>query len=325
MTNRDIPLDGTIIPSEGDTVKTLQQTIADVARHKTMAEHIQCALADYYSRQGKTDKAHWLPLCGSWLHWRVYTDPDNTAQLMAANYCHHALCPMCAWRRHARNGAIISRALEGMDKLYMVTLTVDNTPTVTREQLQHLIRQSTAMLRSLQCPDYIANIEITYSDNKGYHPHVHAIVRQPYWTDRSIRYSMADWRRRWGKLAGGTLGYNIMHIAPIDDTAASVAEVTKYLCKPLTDVDNLQSVIDTLIPAIRRVRQIRAGGEIRRRIAAVKQQDIIDSATDMAELMRYDWCTVVSQWIDGGYVSYIPSRDGVEICAADRQANTTQP
>lgn len=100
------PHDDIIIPSAGDSVKSLQDTIAGIARHKTLAEKIQYALADYYRRKEKWEKAHWLPQCGSWLQWRQYTDPNKTAVLTAANYCHHALCPICAWRRHAKYGAI---------------------------------------------------------------------------------------------------------------------------------------------------------------------------------------------------------------------------
>ena len=321
MSKKSNPHDDIIIPSAGDSVKSLQDTIAGIARHKTLAEKIQYALADYYRRKEKWEKAHWLPQCGSWLQWRQYTDPNKTAVLTAANYCHHALCPICAWRRHAKYGAIFSRALEGMNNLYMVTMTVDNTPTITREQLQDIIKKSTAMLRSLKCSDYIANIEITYSDKKGFHPHVHAIVQQKYWSPWIISRNMAEWRRKWGQKMGGKHGYNIIRIDPINDTTSSVAEVTKYLCKPITKAENLQSVMDVLIPAVRRVRQIRTAGEMKKRILQAKIDTENDRWDEECELKKYDWYEVISQWINGQYVSFVPSRVGVEICGA----NTTRP
>lgn len=322
MSKKSNPHDGIIIPSVGDSVKSLQDTIAGMARHKTLAEDIQLALADYYMAQGQIDKAHWLPLCGSWLRWRIYNDPDNTSQLVAANYCRHQLCPVCAWRKHAKYGAVLSRALEGMDSLYLVTMTVDNTPQITRERLQQIIQQSTAMLRVLNCKDYVANIEITYSDEKGYHPHVHAIVYQPYWTSWDIGRNMAFWRKKWGTKMDGIHGYNILHIAPITDTVGAIAEVTKYLCKPMSKSDNIIPAIKHMIPAVRRVRQIRAGGIIRKKIITAKSELMAEKMDDMKRLQNYDWYTVVSQWIAGDYVTHDPSRVGVEIL---RQQNTTRP
>lgn len=298
-----------IIPSAGDSVKSLERTLAEMTRHKTLAEDIQKTLAEYYTEQGKHEKAHWLPLCGSWLQFRQYHDAEKTTKLIAANYCHHQLCPMCAWRKHAKNGAVLSAALDGMDNLYMVTMTVDNTPDITRERLQEIIKQSTAMLRSMSCPDYVANLEITYSQEKGFHPHVHAIVYQPAWDRVQIGASMTYWRKKWGTRMNGKHGYNILHIAPIEGLGGAVAEVTKYLCKPMTPEDDIVPAIKQLIPAVRRVRQLRAGGIIRQKIADAKIDEECTRVKNSVELAGYTYTEIVSAWINGEYHTEL-SRQG---------------
>ena len=325
MAIKESPLcDIMIIPQIGDRVKSLEQTLSEMARHKTLAQDIQRILGEYYLEQGKYEKAHWIPQCGNWLKFRQYDNQEQTTKLMAANYCHHQLCPMCAWRRHIKNGAILSAALDGMESLYMVTLTVDNTPKIERERLREVIKQSTAMLRSMGCSDYVANLEITYSEEKGFHPHVHAIVYQPAWDRAQIAQNMAYWRKKWGQRMGGEHGYNILHIAPIEKLGGAVAEVTKYLCKPMTPQDDIVVAIKELIPAIRRVRQIRAGGEIRKRMAKVKLGMLCLAAKEENELGLND-CTyteIISAWINGEYhTEYLLSREGGRFAPA----NTTRP
>lgn len=296
---KNIPLDGAIIPSQGADVKA-QDIIAEVAEHKRLAADIQSALATYYRRAGEPKKADKIADCGKYLELRQYADPDNTATLHRGSWCMHSLCPMCAWRKHLRMGAVLDAAISGMDNLYLLTLTADNTQGLTRVQVMDMIAASTTMIRKvLQIDTYAANIEIT-ERGRGYHPHIHAIVQQPYWSRWSISRSMADWRRKWGQLMGGKHGYNLLDIRQLTDSGGAVAEVTKYISKMSVDTD-IERAVGVLAPALRGIRQLRTAGEIKTRIATAKIDLATEQIQERIRLLGYDYNTMMMCWLGGGY------------------------
>lgn len=296
-------LDTCIISTASDNVKTAGDIITEMTQHKLLAERVQSALANYYSRAARPEKASKIAGCGSYLELRRYNNAGQTTTLHKGSWCMHPMCPMCAWRKHLKQGAVLSQAIQGMDDLYLVTLTVDNTSTLLRNQVRDIISASTKMLRQvLQVNTYAANIEVTERGH-GYHPHIHAIVQQPYWSARDIKYSMADWRRKWGQIAGGKHGYNLLDIRRIDDGIGAVAEVTKYISKMSVDTD-IARAVDVLAPALHGIRQLRTAGEIKRRIAVAKIDLQVADIIERLRLLGYDYHLLISRWIGGAYDTY---------------------
>jgi hypothetical protein len=268
-----------------------------------VAEEIQSILIDKYKAEGKHAKAHNIDVCGSYLLFRRYRDPQKTTKVVKANLCHHPLCPFCAWRKHSKNAMHIAKALHGMDNLYLLTLTIDNTETIAKPDISLLIKNSTHMMRKVMgCNDYVATIEIT-NKGKGFHPHVHAIVYMPNWSTSFVARSMAYWRKEWGKINNGVHGYNILQIEKIDTIDGAVQEVTKYITKVSTEVDGipLKNAIHQLSDAIHGVRQLRSAGEIKKRIADAKKTADADDKFLIKSLEWYGHDDIVAQWVQGHY------------------------
>lgn len=128
--------------------------------------------------------------CGDWLLFRHFPTRRET-KLRSANFCCvHLLCTFCAIRRGAR---MMARYLERFQHIrarhpelspYLVTFTVRNGPDLA-ERLAHLERclttlhkrrlgkRSRSLLRDIK--GAVWSYEVTYSADKGWHPHVHAV------------------------------------------------------------------------------------------------------------------------------------------------------
>lgn len=312
------------IPSQGDKVKSITQTMHDMARHRTLADDVQTALQEYYHSIGNHQKAGRITGCGDYLKFRKYDDREQTIKLHRANFCKHNMCPMCAWRKHSKNAIIFGEALKGMENLYLITLTVPNIARPTKTAFMDMIKQSTEMLKKQwKITSYIANFEVTCNDSE-YHPHIHVIAQQPHWDSRTIAENMGYWRGKWGKRTGNKFAY--IDIERVWSSAGAVAEVTKYICKPAVKngVDIAKMIAD-LEPALRGIRQIRTAGEIKQKIAEVKLGINSEKIKEKLAFVGISHTDIIAEWMNGKYIAYTwesaLSREGVEICGA----NTTRP
>lgn len=311
------------IPSQGDKVKSITQTMHDMARHRTLADDVQTELKKYYHSVGNHQKAGRIAGCGDYLKFRKYNDEEQTIKLHRANFCMHSMCPMCAWRKHSKNAIIISKALDGMEGLWLVTLTIPNVTKPTKTGFMELIKSSTEMLKKQwKITSYIANFEVTCG--AGYHPHIHAIVQQPNWTSQTIAENMSYWRGKWGKKTGNKFAY--IDIEPVWNVNGAISEVTKYICKPaIKNSGDIAKMIADLEPALRGIRQIRTAGEIKQKIAAVKLGINSEKIKEKLAFVGISHTDIIAEWMNGKYIAYTwestLSREGVEIC----EANTTRP
>lgn len=325
MARKESSFCGVSIPSQGDKVKSIEQTMHDMARHRTLADEMQTALREYYHSIGNHQKADRVAGCGDYLKFRKYDDEEQTIKLHRANFCMHSMCPMCAWRKHSKNAVIFSRALDGMEDLHLVTLTVKNVSKPSKGLFVQIIKASTEMFKKQwKISSYIANFEVTNEGN-GYHPHIHAIVQQPYWDKGVIQENMGYWRKKWGEKVGQAFAY--LDIRPVWRKDGAVAEVTKYICKPqIKSRVGTKLLITDLEPALRGIRQIRTAGEMKRRIADVKSELKFDDFMDKMRFVGVDHTDIIAEWMNGKYIAYTwenldLSREGGRFAPA----NTTRP
>ena len=194
-----------------------------------------------------------VKVCGEWLLFRHFPTLQQT-KLRASNFCcTHLICGVCAIRRGARMMARYLerftwvRAKEPALQPYLVTLTVRN-GTDLRERLDHLDRSLTRLnkrrngkrSRSLltTIKGAVWSYEVTYSVDKGWHPHVHAV-----WL-AEVEPDMHALRREWEDVTGDSFMCDVRPIVPegserpadnetpmVDPFANGFAEVFKYALK----------------------------------------------------------------------------------------------
>lgn len=141
--------------------------------------------------------------CSSWLHFKGCRDGHIKQRLVKANFCKHRLCPMCQWRKslfvYQQFLKVVHEAMKektspnGLVRVQfaLLTLTVRNMDSRNlKSAITHMLkswRRLTARKPFKQAIiGYFRTLELTYSDKKGYHPHIHAIleVSNSYKTSR---------------------------------------------------------------------------------------------------------------------------------------------
>lgn len=190
--------------------------------------------------------------CGDWLLFRHFPTKQTT-KLRAANFCcTHLICGFCAIRRGAR---MMARYLERFAMIrgdrpelqpYLVTFTVRNGDDL-RERLDHLDRaltrlhkrrhgkRSRSLLTTIQ--GAVWSYEVTWSTDKGWHPHVHAVWLA---TEEPDQFAL---RREWEEITGDSFMCDVRPISAArrsddqeeesiaDPFAKGFAEVFKYALK----------------------------------------------------------------------------------------------
>lgn len=188
--------------------------------------------------------------CGEWLLFRHFPTKGQT-KLRAANFCcTHLICGFCAIRRGARMMArylerfTLARGKKPFLQPYLVTLTVRNGDDL-RERLDHLDKsltrlhkrrhgkRSRSLLTAVQ--GAVWSYEVTYTEGKGWHPHVHAVWLA---ADLPDQYAL---RAEWEEITGDSFMCDVRPIAPeqadreedavVDPYAKGFAEVFKYAMK----------------------------------------------------------------------------------------------
>lgn len=185
--------------------------------------------------------------CGDWLAFRHFPTLGET-RLQSAKFCStHLVCGFCAIRRGAR---MMSRYLERFNWIrakhpdlvpYLVTFTVRNGDDL-RERLNHLEKALTRLhkrryskrSRSLltEVDGAVWSYEVTYSEQHGWHPHVHAV-----YLAKEIP-SEAQLRKEWEEITVDSFMCDVRPITPdpnvepgMDPYAYGFAEVFKYALK----------------------------------------------------------------------------------------------
>jgi hypothetical protein len=185
--------------------------------------------------------------CGSWLMFRHFPTLGDT-KLRSANFCStHLVCGFCAIRRGAR---MMAKYLDRFQAIkaqfpdlqpYLVTYTVRNGDDLA-ERIKHLQasltrlhkrrhgKRSRSVIRDID--GAVWSHEVTYSEQHGWHPHVHAIYLAKEEPDV---YAL---RREWEEITVDSFMVDVRPItadeaapADMDPHAKGFAEVFKYALK----------------------------------------------------------------------------------------------
>jgi hypothetical protein len=197
-------------------------------------------MADHIEHGREVAAVKRIRVCGSYLLFRHYLEPD-LVRLHKARFCaKHLLCPLCAIRRGAKaldaylTRWDVIRADKPSLRPFLVTLTVKDGPDLAerfshlRGAFQRLNKRRTGKGSGSSTWCAVQGAVWSYEVKKGkgsgeWHPHVHAIAlcESP---PSSSRLS-----REWHDLTGDSF---IVDVRPIEgDPAEGFMEVFKYAVK----------------------------------------------------------------------------------------------
>lgn len=272
-------------------------------------------LAHLYDVAGLKEKGDQAASCTTWI--RFIVDGQGVRKLDAANFCQLRLCPICTARRAMKNAYRLNRVMNLTEfrhrvKFLFLTLTVENCEGDKLGETLSLLTKAWDRLMKQRpiaraCKGWYRAIEITYSRELGYHPHIHAIIAVElcYFKRSSGQYiTQADWVARWQKAA--RLPYKpIIHIQKTKDGKGgqgAVLEASKYATKdseyidPRLDEKEAAGIVATYTKALHKRRLTAYGGvmkEIAVQVGADKEDDDlvhVDGETiraDLAEMIEY--------------------------------------
>lgn len=266
-------------------------------------------LADYYrTKEFKPRKADNILNCSSYLLFRNYLDSNRTRKLVAANFCKHPLCLMCAWRLHLKRVFELQQGIELLKrqepdmKFYFLNLTVKNWSTIDKAKLRDLQAKAVKFIRkSLGVKDYYCSLEITISKANRelpYHPHIHSILG----TTEALGTTLQDinkLRQIWRKVYGETEhDFLEMTLYPIREN--SINEVTKYILKPEQKISE-KEVIDIAI-AITGLKKTFSAGKLRRGIQDASEDIKTQNGLFLTKIELYGFFDEFYRWVDNKYL-----------------------
>lgn len=225
------------------------------ARNRQMADHLaQLSTQSLAAKRQYGKLSHDLYECASWLALHHYPSSGQTLVGRTVTCKKHLLCPVCAI---LRGGKLLkryeerARHLAPSNDFELVTLTVKNGPDLWERYLH--LKHAFKRLRTRGRDGYgpwanvagaVWSTEFTYSDEHGWHPHLHIIVAKAKGS-APFRYGQgSDLSSTWHDLTGDSF---IVHAAPInadpEHLPAALCEVLKYALKfsDLTVENNLHA------------------------------------------------------------------------------------
>ena len=249
-----------------DHEKQLGRYAAAKARQLQVVDHI-------LSEKDKTDKFDLekelaaLQDCGSFLIYRHYYEIDKYRLKGGCTCKKHLLCALCAIRRAAKCIAVYSEKIQDVtqngynegieyDQLF-ITFTVKNGfdlvermdhLKVSLSKLMHKRRnalqknpKTTTEFKHVQGAIY--SYETTYSEETGYHPHIHMLALVPKgcfeYTERVIKKKRvkvpislwSDLVSNWELITGDSKIIDVRLIENQDDQFSALVETFKYALK----------------------------------------------------------------------------------------------
>lgn len=246
--------------------KRLARYSAAKARQQVIVDHIIVRNAEG-NKPPLLKELKALTDCGSFLIFRYYFRPSIYRLIGGCTCKKHLLCALCAIRRAAKCIAVYSEKLDhvlqsGEYEAVFISLTVKNGDDLAErtdhlqssiKRLLHKRRNALKKRPSASTPfkevaGAIYSYEVTYSKEKGYHPHVHMIALVPRerfeYTEQIIKKKavkvplelkeglISDWK----EITGDSF---IVDVRLVDDEKgfmAALVETFKYALK-LNDLD----------------------------------------------------------------------------------------
>ena len=192
---------------------------------------------------------------------------DSTVSVSVIR-CRDRLCPTCARARSRQTRERARRAVQRMDALRFLTLTMPHSDRPLADQLR-TIRDAFSRLRKSdvwkRCvTGGVVTVEVTRNTrDKQWHPHLHALLDGDFVPHAEIRDA---WRRALNASVGREWikpeGHVIVHIEMIGGRSAAVAYITKYATKPADVAKWSQAEIAEAASALAGVRVLSTIGHL---------------------------------------------------------------
>lgn len=276
----------------------------EVKRHKVQSEQICSILEELAREQEKHSKAQNIANCGTWLNFRQYHDDNNTRTLHSANFCKSPLCPMCAWRKALKLTRQVGEAILLSDKryIYHVVMASDNTKQLTKDIIARFKANATRFIKKYLSDEYALALEITYSENKGFHPHVHAIVTSDTFIRVSAEY-IKHMATMWASHNKSIHPQNTFYITGITDREKASRELTKYILKyEGLDIAKDKEAIKDIARATAGLKKIQSAGQLLKDIARTSKEYNQDRERETKELEKYGYDLEIFNWVNGDYI-----------------------
>lgn len=305
-----------IIPTDEQVVKsTIEKAILKSENLLISSEALRRRLVKHLISEKQPTQAHYVNECGTFLMFKQYMNEEKTATLHKANFCKHPMCPLCAWRRHLKYSRIIDKAIELSNSayLYHLVLAIPNVNDLQRADLSYLKeRGKTFLQQKLNANGYFSNLEIV-EKGRGLHPHLHILFSSEMFirvNAEFIKLMSNKWLRHYiHKLPQEQRQYYMskydgftFYLTGFDKRNREniCFELTKYIVKGDIMCDG-GALLPTVARAIKGIRKISAGGDLKKNMSEAKKVIADESDTVLDNLSRYEWEYRIYEFINGKY------------------------
>lgn len=150
--------------------------------------------------------------------------------------------------------------------------------------------------------EYAIALEITYSKEKGYHPHIHAIITSDKFIKVSAEY-IKNMATLWAIHNKSTHRQNTFYITGIADKDKASRELTKYILKyEGVDIKKDKQAIKDIATATAGLKKIQASGQLLKDIASVSKEYESKREEDTKKLEKYGYELLIFHWLNGEYI-----------------------
>lgn len=261
---------------------TIDEYMEKYTAHHQSAE----VLAARLDAAGASDRAARITQCGTYTTGFVCPDCGEF-HVYNTRLCRDRLCPNCGWTLARKRALATMRALNELRactdcEVYHMVLTIQHE---RHSDLKTLLRTLTQGYGKLLRSDLFKHslgsarsVEITFHEEHGFHPHIHAVVAMP---KAAPPISVEAVRREWKELLAADYEPQVHYEAAFaadgsENTAEAVFEACKYAIKPqlLEDCDG--ATLLYFAEAVKGARLSSADGLLR---FLIKQQRDADCRT----------------------------------------------
>jgi plasmid rolling circle replication initiator protein Rep len=232
-----------------DTTKDYNCQVQTIIKKAQIKKEYNKKVCAWLISKGEEDKARKITECATMLG---FTNIDNVAHIVKANFCRERICSVCAWRRQARFVSQMRPVLSYLSdrdyELLFVTLTVRNVTYAELDKtIDHMLKSYDRLLHNKKIISSwhgkIRSLELTYnSEDKTFHPHIHILVavKHSYFSAPGEFVSQQELCERWKKSLGAEY-VPVCDIRKVTDTERGAVETLKYAFKPSLESDALSS------------------------------------------------------------------------------------
>lgn len=207
----------------------------------------------FLEERGETVRAEKIQDCATMLG---FTNIENIAHIVKANFCRERLCCVCAWRRQARFVSQMRPVMQNLESDYRFIFATLTIKSVCRDELESVVDlllkayDRLLKLRQISASWFgkIRSLELTYNEESDlFHPHLHILiaVKPTYFADENMYISQEKLSYMWQNCL--RVDYvPVCDVRAVDDNMAGAVETLKYGLKPAKGFEPLEAFADVL-------------------------------------------------------------------------------